>query len=130
MENLLLILMIISIVFNAIGNGMRQRNANGIIYHIFWGLEILIFLSFIFIPLQPTILNILIVITSYSLLRFGLFNSIRNIAAKQHIMYIGGTAWQDIKLTTIFNTPTLRGVLFTVRWLLFIIGIVLMQNIL
>ena len=129
---MLLTLLTLTIIFNAIADGLKQNKlqtvTKGILYHIFWSLEKLTFLFLIFICLNFIPINILILIISYALIRFGIFNTIRNIFAGQNVYYIGNTAFQDIILTKIFKTPFLKGLLFWLRWLFMILGFYFIQH--
>jgi len=142
--NLLIIIFsfTMSIVFNAAGDGIKQRKfqttASGISYHIYWALTILFLLiSGIAYPeindyksLEGFyIISKLVLI--YAMFRFAIFSPIRNIIKSTnddpvHFLYIGETAWQDKVLTKLFGWNNfMKSVLFGIRWVTFFSAVAL-----
>jgi hypothetical protein len=127
--------MLLSIIFNAIGDGLRIRDykthttLQGILYHVFGILSILVVFSIIFVPKAEslTILQGILCLISYACLRFGIFDFILNIVAGKHWLYLGDTAGIDKLLKKIFNTPTKLGILSVLRIISLMGGMAIIQ---
>lgn len=105
-DNIILLIFVINILATAVGDGLRQRDiANpsiklGILYHMFWALSyIWLALLVIDVPLGEAPRYLI----AYMLLRFGLFDSFRNIANGKKAYYIGNTAGIDRIAGRIFS---------------------------
>ena len=97
-NNIILLIFVINILATAIGDGLRQRditNPNfklGMLYHMFWALSyVWLGLLVIDVPIGEAPRYLI----AYVLLRFGLFDSFRNIANRKKAYYIGNTAGID-----------------------------------
>ena len=136
-NNIILIIMLLSITFNAIGDGLRIRDyekhskTQGILYHIFNAVAFGILFTLLFLPDKDSITRIdaLWYLLSFACIRFGIFDFILNTVAGKHFLYLGDTAGIDKLLKRIFNTPTKLGILASLRSIIFIIGLVIVQHI-
>lgn len=134
-NNIILIVIILSVAFNAIGDGLRIRDyANptklkGILYHVFSLLSILVMVSLVLVlDKRIYVLDFVLILTGYACIRFGIFDFILNIVAGKHFLYLGDTAGIDKLLKRIFNTPTKLGILASLRSIIFIVGLAIIQH--
>ena len=131
-QNIILLIFVVSIVFNALADGIRMRDIkepqpiNGTMYHIFWVLTIISLMSLMFLPVHSFAIFSKYVL-AYGLLRFGIFDFVHNKAAQKHYLYMGDTAPTDRWLSRIFGRPTAKGVLMIIRGLAIMSGAFLIQ---
>jgi hypothetical protein len=80
-----------SVVFNAVGDGLNSKlhYAEG---HVFNGLSVA---SLLAIPCFTKVGNKVKFLSTYVLLRYGLFDQIYNMSARNHIDYEGGDNYYD-----------------------------------
>ena len=131
-ENIILLIFVLSIIFNAIADGLRFRdlkNPNtltGQLYHLFWGVTIATLLCLMTVHVRSSA-EIFKYIIAYGFIRFGLFDFIHNATARKHLLYIGNTATFDIILNRYFGSATAKGVLMAIRVAFLITGMFLIQ---
>lgn len=135
-NNIILLIMLLSIIFNALGDGLRIRDyasptkLRGILYHVFNLAAIVVIFSLLIVLDTPVSgFYALKLFTAYVCLRFGIFDFIVNTAAGKHWLYLGDTAGIDKLLKRIFNTPTKLGILASLRSIIFIVGLAIVQYI-
>lgn len=129
--NIILIIFILNIIATAIGDGLRQRDiANpsfklGITYHIFWVLSY-VWLGLLVVDIHP--IEVPRYILAFMLIRFGIFDYIRNIANGKGIYYIGNTAGIDRIANKWFASGFGAGVYMFIKGVAIVAGMFLIQN--
>jgi hypothetical protein len=131
-QDLILLLFVTSVITNAVADGLRIRHISnpyskiiGNLYHYFWAATILALLCLLLVDIPKE--QLLRHVVAYSLLRFGAFDYIVNIASGKHYMYLGTTSSVDRLLHSIFKTPNSMVILGIIRSILFILGMFLVQ---
>lgn len=131
---MLLLIIIISIILNASADGIRFKDIthpnkfNAGLYHILYALFILSLLSLLILNLNLNIIEWLLIIAGYSLIRFGIFDFILNFTANKHFLYIGESSFIDRLLNKIFKTANSLMFLYFIRGLAFIGGLYIIQH--
>lgn len=135
-NNLLLILFIISILLNAVADGLRyldyikHTTLKGIVYHTLQALAVGVFFILLLVPGDViSWFEAGMFVLGYIMLRFALFDFTINFITGKHPLYLGDTAWTDIILKKIFNTPTKLTILAGLRAVVGIGGMALIQYI-
>lgn len=101
----------------------KLKEKYGIIYHFCY--LFLIGMPLLFVFFNIDVYQFLILILGFACVYFGLFSTFYNLITGRNPMYIGETDLSDKWLSKIFHTPTLKGLLFWIRWGIFILGIIL-----
>ena len=134
---LLLIIIILTVLFKALADGYNYlfdtaknddlKKKYGTVYHIFGVFAI-------GVPMMSVVLGFLpkdlwLIISGFAFIYFGIFDAIYNRVTKKPIYYIGKTDFIDRLLGRIFDqSPTMRGVLVTIRWAFFIFGMAIILD--
>jgi hypothetical protein len=109
---------------NNTNNWLNIRN-NAWLWHMYKSIMILIYLILIGIIPEQSTKEIIIIISSYTLLRLGLFDLTYNIATfKDHPMqYLGNTSILDKVLKNVLNKPNIRTLAAWLRFLCLFVAI-------
>lgn len=145
--NTLTIIIILSIIINAVADGIKIRAFKnktkkylGGLYHILYTLFIFSLLSLILTNnfldssmkyyIEHSQIKVLFYfVLSYSLIRYGIFDYIVNIFAGNHYLYIGDTAYIDRLHRKIFKTPNSYMFFILIKGISLIGGLYLIQHV-
>jgi len=147
-NNLILIIFLLSIVFNAVGDGLKMQalrrredfstkflNINyrpkkllETLYHLFWALSILIFLFLLTIDKQLPFLDTIYYVSFYAGLRFSIFDFILNNVAGKHWLYLGDSSLIDRILSKVFSSATSLMFLYGIRGAIFMLSLFAIQH--
>jgi len=132
-QNVILLIFVMSIIFNAIGHGLRQRDIEspsiegGILYHISWAMSH-VWLLLLLVKIDNN--DLLLYILSFALLRFGLFDILRNAANGKRMLYIGDTAAIDKLANKVFGFNFGMELYLGLKVASLMLGMYLIQNVL